>query len=213
MAKKKNLKTRNGQVNQAVPQRRKKILGIDVRDLGAAIAAAVVSEIAQVAIQKSGKHSGSDADADKGANSVGVAQASAHSTVDLVKEAFTNQPLQHGASILAGAVNQVNPSLGKLANAVKDTSHATGQSMSDAVNDTVGDAVNTTQQTAEDMAGNVAGSVGDTVDVMNDTIKVVIQEATEKVVSLFEEDKPTHKKSKKGKNKSSQKKRKKKSKK
>lgn len=193
MAKKKH-KAKNSQGNQAVSQRpRKKILGLDVRDLGAAIAAAVVSEIAQVAIQKSGQNS----DANNPGNAGNAARKPTQSTFDSVKEAFTQNPVQHGASVLAGAVNQVNPSLGKLATAVKDATQTTGHSISD----TVGDTVDATQYTTASTVGTVSESVGGTVDVMSDAVQVAIQEATEKVVSLFDENQATGKKSKKGKGK------------
>lgn len=224
MAKKKH-KAKNSQPNQAVSQRsRKKLLGMDVKDLGAAIAAAVIGEIAQVAIKKANQ------DSDHSGNPVKSAQKSAQGAVDSVKESLTHNPVQHGASVLAGAVNQINPGLGKLANAAKDTTQATGQSVgdaasnvSDAVEDTtkateksigntvnrvgdtisnaVDDTVGATQDTAENTAGSVAQSVGGVVDVMDDTVKDAIQEATEKVVSLFDGDESTDQKSKKGKGK------------
>lgn len=194
MVKKKNLKANNSQGNQAVsPRSRKKILGMDVKDLGAAIAAAVIGEIAQVAIRKANQKT----DSDGHNNPVDSAQKSVQGAVDSVRTAFSDNPLQHGASVIAGAVNQVNPSLAKVADAMKETPKAVEQS--------VGDTVSTTQQTAEDTIGDVTKSMGNTVDTANDTVKNAIQEATEKVISLFEDNNLGDKKGRKSKGKAGQK--------
>lgn len=202
MVKKKH-KAKNSQGNQAVSQRpRKKILGLDVRDLGAAIAAAVVSEIAQVAIQKASQNSD---DLNKLGN---AARKPAPEAFDSVKEAFTQNPVQHGASVLAGAVNQVNPSLSKLATAVKDATQTTEDSIRDNVGDTVDAAQDTAENITENVTESVGSTVGSTVDVMDDAVRDAIQQATEKVVSLFDEDQAVDKKSKKEKGKKKGKKKK-----
>jgi hypothetical protein len=206
MAKKKH-KAKNSQSNQAVsPRSRKKVLGIDVRDLGAAIAAAVIGEIAQVAIQKANRTSGSDSDQHN--TPADAAHHSLQNTVDSVKEAFTSDPLQHGAAVVAGALNQINPALGKLATAVKDTTETTGQSVghtadqvSDTVIDTVGDTLNTTQHTAENATETVTQSVSDTAETLNRTVRDAVQAATHKVITSIEQDNSKNKKSKKGKGK------------
>lgn len=164
MVKKKNFKTKDGQGNGAIPHRsRKKFLGLDVKDLGAAIAAAVVSEIAQIALEKAAQKNNSASEDDRFSR----AQDSIKDTVDSIKSAFTDQPLNRAGAATANVMNQVDQTLTEPVDTIKKVPKA--------VSEPIGETAATAEQNLKNQAEDTTQTIGNAVGTVVDTVKMLLE--------------------------------------
>jgi uncharacterized protein YukE len=189
---------------------RKKIMGADVKNIGAAIAMAVVGEIAQNAISRAVKSAKDSNPADtvhaSVPESVQKTASSARSVVDNVI------PLKGGSDVVRQVLEEVKPAIADLVQAVIGTTDSAQQAAASTVDQTttgLHDAVSTTaqavgdfvqgsmstaQQASGDMADSVQGSLQNGVVSAADAVKTVMGQ-------VKDPNQKGKKKKKKGKNK------------
>jgi hypothetical protein len=222
MASKKKVAKKSISDTPSLPNKRsKKLLGVDVRDIGAAIATAVVAELTQAALNRIAKSGDQDAatadnsDFDSNSSdddSTPIArrtQGSLGNTADTVKESVTDSA---AAQIITNAVknviSEIKPMLAEAATKVKEAP--------DTATEAVEAGSNQAKMVSQKTAQTVGSAVTPIVEAMQnraravkDTVNGVTESATSVITDNNEDSKPKRKKSKKDKAKSKKKKNKK----
>lgn len=174
-----------------------KILGADAKAIGTAIAAAVVGEIAQAAINRTSR-------AISESGRVSQVQDAVRESTSSTKANLENTDLslkgaaQGVASVVREVLQEIKPAITEAVTAAIASANT--------VNRTVEQGVDTVKTTAENITEDAANGLGDTVKNSADTTKQSLQTVAGNtmgiVKSALEEFKPTEK-NKKGKKKSS----------
>jgi phage-related protein len=173
---------------QQLEKRPKTIFGLDVREVGAAIATAVVAELSQLALKQISKSLDGD--------TVAQTQSSVNDVADSAGSAAKN-PVKTIANVAKDAVDNVKPAVSKAVSGTNGAAEALSDSVDSAVDatasgrgfsqdtaqlieDTVRQAVMAVSSRFETTKQNVSGTAVDTASAVKTKVKALKTDASDK---------------------------------
>lgn len=186
---KKNKKSASSKAEKSPNSSRRKIMGADIKNIGAAIAMAVVGEIAQTAMNRVVKGAKQSDQPEKVSASLQNAVGSTRSSIE------NGVPLKGASAVVQQVLAEVQPAIAELVEAVIGTTNATEhaaasvveqsvtglQDVAGATGQTVGDFVQDSIGAVKQAPGAVAQSVQDSLQngaaAVADVVKAVVNQS------------------------------------